>query len=283
MNDLVEALRDPALRSLVLVPLWTGLAASVALGIIGTYVVTRRISSIAGAISHSVLGGIGAALYLQVVAGWKWCDPMYGAVVAALVAAVIIGLVSLYAKQREDTVIGALWAVGMAVGVLFLFKTPGYTDAMSYLFGNILTVTEGDLRRVIALDVLVVGLVAAFHNKFFAVCFDQEFAELRGVRVKVYYLLLLCLTALTVVLLVRVVGIVLVIAMLTLPAAIAGHFSRQLWQMMVVAVAACMFFTVAGLAISFLCDALSGPVIVLLAAAAYLAVVLGRRLARPAA
>ena len=277
MSEFLDALRDPDIP-ILRDALWTGLLASVALGIIGTYVVTRRISSIAGAISHSVLGGIGAALYLQTVAGWRWCDPTYGAVATALLAAVIIGLVSLYAKQREDTVIGALWAVGMAVGLLFFAKTPGYADPMSYLFGNILTITRQDLWRVIVLDVLVVGFAVTLYNKFFAVCFDQEFAELRGVRVKVYYLLLLCLTALTVVLLVRVVGIVLVIAMLTLPAAIAGHFSRQLWQMMILAAAGCMLFTTVGLGISYRFDAPSGPVIILLAAAVYLAVVLGRRL-----
>ncbi|MGD0898370.1 MAG: metal ABC transporter permease [Thermoguttaceae bacterium] len=282
MNDFIDALRDPDIP-ILRDALWTGLAASVALGIIGTYVVTRRISSIAGAISHSVLGGIGAALYLQVVAGWRWCDPMYGAVAAALLAAVVIGLVSLYAKQREDTVIGALWAVGMAVGLLFFAKTPGYTDPMSYLFGNILTITRDDLWHVIALDVLVVGLGAVLYNKFFAVCFDQEFAELRGVRVKIYYMLLLCLTALTVVLLVRVVGTVMVIAMLTLPAAIAGHFARQLWQMMILAVLGCMVFTAVGLGVSYRFDAPSGPVIIILAAATYLAVVLGRRVWRTGA
>ena len=122
-----------------------------ALGIIGTYVVTRRISSIAGAISHSVLGGIGAALYLQAVARLAMVRPACSAPsLAALAAAVVIGLVSLYAKQREDTVIGALWAAGMAVGLLFFAKTPGYADPMSYLFGNILTITHADLRHVIA-------------------------------------------------------------------------------------------------------------------------------------
>ena len=94
-------------------------------------------------------------------------------------------------------------------------------------------------------------LGVVFYNKFLAVCFDQEFAQLRGVHVNVYYMLLLCFTALTIVILLRVVGVVLVIALLTLPAAVAGHFSRQLWQMMVLAAAACMIFTVVGLAVSF--------------------------------
>ncbi len=277
MIEFFKALTSPDVP-VIRYALAAGLLSSVALGIIGTYVITRRISYIAGAISHSVLGGIGAVLYLQAVWHWRWCDPLYGAVAAALVSAGLIGGVSLRAKQREDTVIGAIWSVGMAVGLLFFAKTPGYADPMSYLFGDILLLTRGDLVCVLALDGLVIGLGVVFYNKFLAVCFDQEFAQLRGVRVNVYYMLLLCLTALTIVILLRVVGIVLVIALLTLPAAIAGHFSRQLWEMMVLAVVACMAFTVVGLAVSFQTELPCGPVIVMLAAAAYLSVAVGRRL-----
>ena len=200
-----------------------------------------------------MLGGT-RALYRQVVWHCRWCDPVYGAVAAALLSALVIGTVSLVAKQREDTVIGAIWSVGMAIGLLFFAKTPGYADPMSYLFGNILLLTARDLQYVLALDAVVIGLGVAFYHKFQAICFDQEFAELRGVRVNIYYMLLLCLTALTIVVLMRVVGIVLVIASaLTLPVRPSqGNFARQLWvNMMAVAVAACMVFTVIGLAVSF--------------------------------
>ena len=195
MSEFFKALASPDVP-VIRYALVAGLLSSVALGIIGTYVITRRISYIAGAISHSVLGGIGAALYVQVVWHCRWCDPMFGAVAAALASAVLIGAVSLRAKQREDTVIGAIWSVGMAIGLLFFAKTPGYADPMSYLFGDILLLTRGDLICVLALDALVIVLGVVFYNKFLAVCFDQEFAQLRGVRVNVYYMLLLCLTAL---------------------------------------------------------------------------------------
>jgi len=258
--------------------LLAGVLSSVACGVVGTYVVVRRITYIAGGISHCVLGGIGAALYLQRVHGWQWLNPLYGAVAAALAAAAVIGLVSLRARQREDTVIGALWAIGMATGVLFLAKTPGYSqDLMSYLFGNILMVSAGDLWLIAALDAVVIALAVLFHNQFLAVCFDEEFARVRGLRVEAYYLLLLGLTALTVVLLVTVVGIVLVIALLTLPVAVAGHFARRLWQMMALATVLSIVLTTAGLAISYEPDLPAGATIIVLAGAVYLAVTVGAR------
>jgi zinc transport system permease protein len=272
MIEFFKALADPDLTFLRYA-LAVGLLASIAFGIIGTFVVAKRISNIAGAISHSVLGGIGAGMFLQVVVGWSWCSPLLGAVAAALGSALLIGWVSLYTRQREDTVISALWSVGMAVGLLFLAKTPGYTDPMSYLFGNILLISKFDLWLVLGLNVLVVGLAFFFYHQFLAVCFDEEFARLKGVPTQFFYLLLLCLTALTVVLLVRVVGIVMVIALLTLPSAVATYFSRRLWQMIIISILFCMAFTGIGLAISYVHNLPSGPTIILLAAGVFLAVI----------
>jgi zinc transport system permease protein len=270
MIDFLQALRDiPFFRYSLIV----GILASVSLGIVGSYVVTRRITYIAAAIAHCVLGGIGAASYANAVLGWTWCDPMLGAMAAAVLSAIVIGMVSLCAKQREDTVISAVWAVGMAIGLVFFAKTPRYNiDAMRYLFGNILLVSLHDVWLVAAMDVVIVTLGLGFYPKLLALCFDAEFAELRGMKVKLYYMLLLCLTAVAVVLLVRVVGIVLVIALLTLPAAVAGHFVRQLWQMMAIAVLCCMAFVTAGIAVSYPLELPSGPVIILIAGAAYLLV-----------
>ncbi len=274
MTDFINALCDPKI-SFLRYAFMVGVLSSISLGVIGSYVVTRRITYIAAAIAHCVLGGIGAALYFNQVLGWTWCDPMYGATAAAILSALVIGLVSLYAKQREDTVISAVWSMGMAVGVLFLYKIPANVDPMSYLFGDILLVAKSDLWLVMGMDVLVLAVGIGFYNKFLALCFDEEYAELRGVRAKVFYLLLLSMTALTVVLLVRVVGIVLVIALLTLPPAVAGYFSRQLWQMMLLAVLFCAIVVGAGIALSYPADLPSGPVIILLAGSAYLLVTIG--------
>lgn len=255
----------------------TGLLSAIPFGIIGTFVVVRRISYIAGAISHCILGGVGAGLYVQNAMGVTWFGPLHGAIIVALLAAVILSLVSLFAKQREDSVIGALWAAGMGIGLLFLAKTPGYVDPMSYLFGNILLITKSDIFFVLALDVLVVGVIAIFYNTFLAVCFDDEYAGLRGIHTHWFYLILLCLTALTIVLLVRVVGIVMVIALLTLPAAIAGNFASSVKQMMVLATLLCGIFILAGLSTSYSLDLPSGPVIIVIAAAVYLCVVVGMK------
>ncbi len=255
----------------------TGLLASISFGIIGTFVVARRISYLAGAISHCVLGGIGAGLYFQYRLQLTWFDPIYGALAAALLAALVIGVITLRRGEREDTVIGAIWAMGMAVGLLFIAKTPGYVDAMSYLFGNILLISKTDIYLVAGLDVLVVGISLIFYPQLLAVCFDEEYARLRGLNTSFYFLLLLVLTALTVVLLVRVVGIVMVIALLTLPAAVASGLTRGLKQMMIVAIMVCMFCVATGLLISYKVDLPGGPLIITIAGACYLIVMIQNR------
>ena len=277
MIEFFHAVLDPDVPFL-LYSLLAGILASIAFGIIGSYVVVRRITYIAGAIAHCVLGGIGAAVYLRHEHGVQWINPIHGATASALAAAVIIGAVSLYARQREDTVIGALWATGMAVGALFLARTGAYEDPMRILFGDILLIGARDLYLIAALDVVVVVLAVVFYNRFLAVCFDEEFARLRGVRVGAYYMLLLCLTALTIVLLVQLVGIVMVIALLTLPAAVAGHFTGRLSLMMVIATILCAVFITLGLGLSYTWDLPSGAVIILFAAGCYLLVTAAKRL-----
>jgi zinc transport system permease protein len=247
-----------------------GVLASIACGIVGSYVVVKRIGYLAGGVAHTVLGGMGVAYFLGK-------SPIGGALVAALLAAAVIAWVNLRLRQHEDTIIGALWAVGMAIGVIFISRTPGYNvDLMSYLFGNILMVPREDLLLMAGLDGVIVALVALFRKQFLAVCFDEEFSRLRGVPVGLFYLLLLWMVALTVVILIQVVGLILVLALLTLPAAVAGQYTRTLAAMMLVATLLGMIFTGAGLALSYEPDLPAGATIILLAGVAYLCSALGR-------
>lgn len=259
-----------------------GILCSIASGIVGTYVVLKRITYIAAAISHCILGGLGAARYFSVVYDLPWLRPVYGAVLTAVASALLIGFISLRAKEREDTVISALWAVGMAVGVLFIFKTPGYNeDLMSYLFGNILMVTREDLYLIAALDLVVISLTVSFYYQTVAVCFDEEFARTRGVAVEFYYLLLLCLTALTVVLTVSVVGIIMVIALLSLPVAIASRFFTSVWKIMIAATLLGMLFTLSGLVLSYTPNLPSGALTIVIAGVAYFLTLIWSALSRP--
>lgn len=285
MREFFEAMQYPLIRDAVL----AGLLASIACGVIGTFAVVRRITYVAGGIAHCVLGGIGAAIYLNKVHGWTTLNPplgpLIGALAASLVAAAIIGWVSLRWKEREDTIISALWAIGMAVGVLLLGITPGYQQQlMSYLFGSILIVPASDLWLIAILDAVVVAVTILFYKQLLAVCFDEEFARTRGLRVEAYYFLLLGLMAVTVVLLVTVVGLILVIALLTLPVAVAGRMAGRLWHVMVVAALLSAAFTTAGMGLSFNQNLPSGAFIILLAGGVYLAMTvllaLRRRLRR---
>lgn len=239
------------------------LLASIGCGVVGTYVVVKRIAFIAGGIAHSVLGGMGAALYFGF-------DPLAGALAAAILAALLIGWVRLQWRAQEDTLIGALWAIGMAVGILFIAKTPGYqTDLLSYLFGDILLVPKESLWFMAALDTLLLLFVGAYHRQFLAVSFDEEFARLRGIPVTFFYLLLLVLVAVTVVLLIQVVGLILVLALLTLPAAIAGHYVHSLGSMMFLATLVGGVTSTLGLALSYGPDLPAGPTIILVAGGTY--------------
>jgi len=269
MSEFIQALLDPAapfLRYAVIM----GTLSSLAFGCVGSFVVARRISYIAGAIAHAVLGGIGAAVYLQRAQGLEFMTPLRGALLAALLAAVLISVARGSGREREDSLIGVIWALGMAIGLVFLYATPGYVDPMGYLFGNILIVSRTDLIAVAVLDLIILALCALFYGRLKAVCFDEEFARLRGIPVNLYYLLLLCLVALSVVLLVSIAGVVLVVALLTLPAAIAGRGARSLGRMMAIASLLCLVFVNGGIFLSFHNDWPTGPTIILAAGAGYL-------------
>jgi zinc transport system permease protein len=257
-------------NSLLAYALLGGLFASVASGIIGSYVVVKRIVFISGGISHSILGGIGFCLWLDRVHGIHFATPLIGALGAGILSAILIGWIHLNWKEREDTVIAALWSIGMAAGVIFISQTPGFNvELTNFLIGNILWVSPQDLKILGLLDLIIVLIVATQHKKFLALCFDEEQAKLQGIHVGPLYLLLLILTAMTIVLLIQVVGIILVMTMLTIPAAIANIFTTRLSRMMLLGILFSSLFCLFGTALAFTWDWPGGATIALVAGFAY--------------
>ena len=249
-----EAFQFEFMRNAVL----AGLLASIACGVVGVYVVVKKIVSMSGSIAHASFGGIGLGYLLNF-------SPVLGAMFFSLLSALTMGLVTRRTRLPEDTATGILWALGMALGVIFIGLSAGYApDLMSYLFGNILTVPVSDLYLMAALDLIIVALAAAFYKEFLLLSFDEEFGTVVGMPVNGLYLLLLCMVALTVVVLIRVVGMILVIAMLTFPAAMARQFTHDIKKMMMLAVVFGMLFTFGGLWISYILNLASGATIILL-------------------
>lgn len=247
--------------------LFAGLLASVVCGIIGSLVVVNRIVFLSGGIAHAAYGGIGISVFF----GWPL---MAGTLGFSLMAAALMAAVTLKVKHRADTVIGVLWATGMALGVIFLDLTPGYhVDLMSYLFGSILAVPRQQLWQLLYLGAGVFAVLAFFYKGFLAMAYDEEFAQLRGVPVRFLYFLLILMIALSVVLLIRIVGLILVIALLTIPPYIAERFSRSLVQMMVLSVLLNVLFTLTGLWLSYTYNLTSGPSIILVASVGFFLVV----------
>jgi zinc transport system permease protein len=267
MISFLEALRtNPMIFSAII----AGLAASIVSGIIGSYVVVKRITFISGSIAHAVLAGIGLALWLSRAQGVSWISPLYGALAAAIVSAGIIGWIYMYYREREDTIIAALWSIGMAIGIVFIALTPGASvELTNLLVGNIFWVSTNDLKILFALDIFVIILVFLLHRKFLAICFDEEQARLQGVKVNSLYMLLLMLTSVAIVLLIQVVGIVLVMTMLTIPAAIANLVTVRLSRMMIIAVLLSALFCFFGTWLSYYLDWPGGATIALLAGLAY--------------
>jgi zinc transport system permease protein len=247
-----------------------GILAAVACGIIGTYVVVKRMVFISGGISHASFGGIGLGYYLTQYISWM--TPVYGALIFTLFSALGMGTFIRKTRLSEDTTIGIMWAVGMALGIIFIGLTPGYTpDLFSYLFGSILTVTTSDLIMMAILDVIIIAIVLSLYKELLAISFDQEFGTSLGLPTQRLYLILLCLIALTVVLLIRVVGIILIIALLTIPAATARQHTHNLTKMMLLSIVFGIVAVLGGLWISYELDLASGATIILLSAAVFAA------------
>jgi zinc transport system permease protein len=254
--------------------LMAGVLVSLACGVIGTLVVLKRMVFISGGVAHTAYGGVGLAFYLGV-------NPILGAIAFSLGASFLMGYVQRQTHQRQDTLIGVMWAIGMAIGIVFADLTPGYkADLMSYLFGSILAVTQTDLWLMLAINVLVIGLVVLFFKELQATAFDETFARVRNLPVDFFYLILVTMIGLAVVMLMRVVGLIMIIALLTVPAAIGSLFLKHMQQIMWLATGLSLIFTLGGLLLSYYFNLTSGATIILVSGVAYLIALLTHRFCR---
>ena len=253
---MIEALQFTFIQHALL----AGILVSFAAGIIGSLIVVNRMVFLAGGIAHTSYGGIGLAVYFGL--------PIFlGASLFAVGAALLIALLTFKKRPRIDSLIGLIWAVGMAIGVIFIDLTPGYNvDLMSYLFGSILAVSQEDLYFMGILLAIIITVVTFWYRDILAVSYDSEYAKLRAVNVRFFYTLILVLSALTVVIAIKVVGLILVIAMLTIPVYIAEKLSSSLFAMMFLSGGIATLFTLIGLWLSYSYNLSSGASIIMVSA-----------------
>jgi len=237
-----------------------GVLVSFIAGVIGSLVVANRMVFLVGGVAHAAYGGIGLALFSGI--------PMFlGTSVFAVLAALFMSYVMLHERDKTDIFIGLIWAVGMAIGIILVDITPGYNvDLMSYLFGSILAVERADLYFMATLLALIVLTLALWYKEILAVSYDSEYAAIRGINVQFFFILILILAALSVVVAIKVVGLILVIALLTIPIYIAQYLCNTLLSMMFLSGLIASFFTLAGLWVSYVYDLTSGACIILIAA-----------------
>ena len=265
---LIQSLQDMLAYPFMQNALLASLLASVACGVVGTYVIHNRLTFLAGGASHAAYGGIGIALYFRL-------PIMPCTIVFSLLASMLMGAVSLRRSGQDgesspDTAIGVLWAAGMALGIILIELTPGYAgELMGFLFGSILAVPSSDLVAMALFDGALLLLLAIFHQGLWAISLDREFARARGLPVRALYLLLVGLTAITVVMLIRVVGLILVLALLTIPPFLAMRFCRSLHAAMLAAGFLSLCFCLGGLLLSWNTDTSSGASIIAVATLAY--------------
>jgi len=257
---MIEALQFEFMQNALV----AGILVSIACGIVGTFVVINRIVFISGAIAHAAYGGIGIGYFFQF-------NPVLGALVFSVFSALGMGWLQRKFKERADTIIGVMWSIGMAIGIILIDLTPGYkTDLMGYLFGSILTVSKDSLGIIFILDILIVLLAMLFYEEILAISFDETFAIIRNLPVEAIYLGLMAAVALTIVMLMQVVGLIMVIALLTIPAAISGQYVKNIKLMIIFSSLLGSIFTTIGLALSYRFNLTSGATIILVAGITYL-------------
>lgn len=226
-------------------------------GIIGSLVVVNKMVFLSGGIAHSAYGGIGLAIFFGL-------PMLLSTSLFCVFVTIIIALASYKKREHLDILIGLTWAVGMSFGIILVDLTPGYqSDLMSYLFGSLLAVTTNDISYMSTLLVFIIGIVFTFYREILSVSYDSEYATLRGVKTRFFYTTILVLSSLTIVVSIKIVGLILVIALLTIPIYIASFFSKSLFSMMINASLLSIFFSMIGLILSYNFDLSSGPSIII--------------------
>jgi len=236
---------------------WAALLISVAAGLIGSYIVARRLVFLSGGITHASFGGIGIAYYLGL-------NPIAGAAVFAVLSAFGVEALSQKMAVREDSAIGMLWSVGMALGIFFVYLTPGYSpNLMSFLFGSILTVTSQDIFLLLGLNAIMIAFFLLFYRSILYLAFDEGFAKTQGIPVQTFSYILKGFIALTIVLSIRMVGIILLISLLTIPPTLANIFTKKFNHIVVISILVGFVGALVGLVLSFGMNVPSGATIII--------------------
>jgi zinc transport system permease protein len=241
---------------------YAGILISVSIAIIGSLIVINKAASITGSIAHGSFGGVGIGIYLG-------ANILLSTSVFTVLLALLLSFITLKFKHRQDSLIGVIWALGMSIGIIFISLSPGYhSDLMSYLFGNILLVENQDLYMMGAVDILLFLSIVFLYNRFLAMSYDRDFLFLRGINSNLLYTYFLILTALTIVMSVRAIGIILILALFTIPPIIAEKFTKKFYNMMILSGILAVFFIISGILISANYDISPTPVIVIIASIA---------------
>lgn len=233
------------------------LLTAIACGIVGTYVVARRLVFISGGITHASFGGLGLGFFLGT-------NPVLMALIFSVLSALGVEWVSKTQNVREDSAIAAVWSLGMALGVLFIFLTPGYSPNLSaYLFGNILTISSADIGWIALLAIVLLLLVGLFLREIIYVAFDSSFAKTQGLPVKFIEYMMMVLVAVTIVLSIRLVGIMLLMSLLTLPQMVVNQFTSDYRKIMYGSIVVGFLACIVGLVLSYYFNIPSGAFIIL--------------------
>jgi zinc transport system permease protein len=239
--------------------IYAGVLLSIAIGIIGSLIVINKATSITGSIAHGSFGGIGLGIYLGI-------NILLSTTIFTLVLALILSIITIFYKHRADSLIGVIWALGMSIGIIFLSLSPEYNaDAMSYLFGNILLIEKQDILMMGIVDIVLIISIIFLYHRFLAMSYDMEFLEIRGINAKLLYTYFLILTSLTIVMSVRAIGIILILALFTIPPLIAEKFTKRFYQMIILSAILSILFITSGIILSYYYDLAPTPTIVIIA------------------